>query len=499
MRAISTPVRTPVRALRPRRLLVLSSDDTLVDQMRRGNEAAFEVVFERHGPGILGFCRHMLGRPDEAEDAVQHIFASAFRALQQDDRRELALKPWLYTIARNRCRSMLRSRREQVALDDEPATVGLAEQVERRAELRELLQDLRDLPEEQRAALLLAEAGGLSHTDVADVLGCEVARVKALVFRARSGLIRRREARDTPCSEIREQLANLSGGSLRRSELRHHLHVCPGCRDYREQVKSQRRMLAAALPVAPSLALKSSVLAAIGLGGGSAGGGGLATGLAGLGGGVSAALGGGGVAKLAAVSVLAGGAVVGGNAVLDNSGAPARAPSTADTRPAPGTKSPPASMAMPWSDPPGGPREPGAALRVERSPSVQHSPRQGTAPGQRAARVTRPRKTRVDRGRRVGHQEKLKASAPRAGGPPPGRAKGRQGRETNQAGAKPGTGSAKAAAPKIKPVTGRPPQPKAKKPHRAAQSKKATPVEARPSPPREPVAEARPQQRPSSR
>jgi RNA polymerase sigma factor (sigma-70 family) len=488
MRAISTPVRTPVRALRPRRLLVLSSDDTLVEQMRRGNEAAFEVVFERHGPGILGFCRHMLGRPDEAEDAVQHTFASAFRALQQDDRRELALKPWLYTIARNRCRSMLRSRREQVALYDEPATVGLAEQVERRAELRELLQDLRDLPEEQRAALLLADAGGLSHTDVADVLGCEVARVKALVFRARSGLIRRREARDTPCSEIREQLANLSGGSLRRSELRHHLHVCPGCRDYREQVKSQRRMLAAALPVAPSLALKSSVLAAIGLGGGSAGGG-LATGLAGLGGGVSAALGGGGVAKLAAVSVLVGGAAVGGNAVLDNSGAPAPAPSPADTRPAPGAKSPPASMAMPRSDPPGAPRGPGAAPGVERSPSVQHSPRRGTAPGQRAAQVTPPRKTRVDRGRRVGHQEKLKASAPRSGGPPSGRAKGRQGRETNQAGAKPGTGSAKAAAPKIRQVKGGPPQPKTKRPHRATQSKKATPVGPI-SPPQEPVAKA---------
>ena len=476
MRAISIPLRTPVRALRPRRLLVVSSDDTLVEQMRRGNEVAFEVVFERHGPGILGFCRHMLGRPDEAEDAVQHTFASAFRALQQDDRRELALKPWLYTIARNRCHSMLRSRREHAALDDEPATVGLAEQVERRAELRELVQDLRDLPEEQRAALLLAEAGGLSHTDVADVLGCEVARVKALVFRARSGLIRRREARDTPCSVIREQLANLSGGSLRRSELRHHLHVCPGCRDYREQVKSQRRMLAAALPVAPSLALKSSVLAAIGLGGGSAGGG-LATGLAGLGGGVSAALGGGGVAKLAAVSVLAGGAAVGGNAVLDNSGAPPPAPSPAETRPAPGGKSPPASVAMPRSDQPGGRRGAAVAPRVERSPSVQRSPRKRAEPGQPAARVIRPSKSTVDKGRGSGHQEKLKTPPPRSGGLPPGRAKGRQQRATKDAVPKPGTGPAKVAAPK----------PKVKKPHQAAKSKRSAPVDTAVPPPPEPV------------
>ena len=115
---------------------------------------------------------------------------------------------------------------------------------------------MRDLPEEQRAALLLAEAAGLSHAEVAEVLGCEVASVKGIVFRARSSLIERRSARHTPCSEIREQLANLRGGALRRNELRHHLRHCPGCSAYRDEVRRQRKMLAAALPVAPSLGLK---------------------------------------------------------------------------------------------------------------------------------------------------------------------------------------------------------------------------------------------------
>ena len=94
-----------------RRLLGLASDDRLVQQIQHGSEAAFEVAFERHSPAILGFCRHMLGSQEEAEDAVQHTFAAAYSDLQRGGEREIALKPWLFTIARNRCLSLLRARR----------------------------------------------------------------------------------------------------------------------------------------------------------------------------------------------------------------------------------------------------------------------------------------------------------------------------------------------------------------------------------------------------
>jgi|SRR5215218_275705 len=304
MRAASISVAAPVaRPLASKRLLALAGDERLVEQIRKGNDAAFEVAFERHGPAILAFCRHMLGSHEEAEDAVQQTFASAFHDLQRDGR-AIALKPWLFTIARNRCLSMLRTRRELPVEEPVVPTVGLGEQVEQRGELRQLLADVRELPDEQRAALLLAELGDLSHADIAGVLGCEVRRVKALVFRARSALISRRAARETPCAVIREQLANLRGGSLRRTELRLHLRECPGCSAYRKEVKLQRELLAAALPVAPALGLKSSVLAAVGIGAGSAGGGVW-------------------VAKVAVVGVLAGAGIAGGQAVVSHHDRPA--------------------------------------------------------------------------------------------------------------------------------------------------------------------------------
>jgi RNA polymerase sigma factor (sigma-70 family) len=293
--------------MRSKRLLALAGDERLVEQIRRGNEVAFEVAFERHGAGILAFCRHMLGSREEAEDAVQHTFAAAFKDLRGGEKRKIALKAWLYTIARNRCVSVLRARREHASELHEIPTDGLSEQVERRAELRELLADVRELPEEQRAALLLAEAAGLSHAEVAQVLGCEVESVKGLVFRARTGLIERRDARATPCSEIREQLATLKGGALRRNELRHHLRRCPGCSAYREEVRRQRQLLAAALPVVPGFGLKSSVMGAAGLTGSALGG-------ASAGG---AALGSAAVAKVALMGVLAGGSVVAGEVAIE--------------------------------------------------------------------------------------------------------------------------------------------------------------------------------------
>jgi RNA polymerase sigma factor (sigma-70 family) len=303
--SIPAPGHSPRRL--PKRLLALRADVGLVARVRDGDEAAFEVLYERHASGILSVCRHMLATQDEAEDAAQQTFASAYQDLLRDQR-EIRVKPWLYTIARNRCLSMLRARREEDT-EAELSVAGLGEQVQRRAELRELLRDLHDLPPDQRAALVLSELGDLSHADVAEVLGCEAANVKGLVFRARSGLIERRDARAAPCEQIREELASARRGGLRKGRLRHHLRACPGCTAYLADVRRQRQMLGLALPVVPSLALKQSVLAAAGLGGGGAAGGGLA-----LGGIASGAT----LAKAAAVVVIAGSGATAGKTVLDS-------------------------------------------------------------------------------------------------------------------------------------------------------------------------------------
>jgi RNA polymerase sigma factor (sigma-70 family) len=397
MPAAAVQTRRLTAPLRSKRLLGLAGDERLVEQMRRGNELAFEVAFERHGAAILSFCRHMLGSRDEAEDAVQHTFAAAWRNLDPGDARDIVLKPWLFTIARNRCLSMLRSRRE---LDELPelSTAGLSEEVERRAELRELLLDIGELPAEQREALLLSEAGDLTHAEVAGVLGCEVPQVKSLVFRARSSLIARREARATPCEVIRERLANLRGPALRRNDLRLHLADCPGCRAYREEVTRQRELFAAALPVMPGGGLELSVLAAAGIGGGGAAaasiGGGGAVGLAG-----SSLL-----AKIALVGVMAGGGITAEKLLVEDPGAPAQRPpaSVQEPRGAAGdvreqAPVPAATRAHPPAKRAGG-------------TNPKQASKGASSRGAPAAGVATPRRELDEgRGRKLGHEKQARA------------------------------------------------------------------------------------------
>ena len=297
---------------RSKKLLAALSDERLVEQVQRGNDAAFEVVFDRHHRAILSFCRHMLASPDEAEDAVQQTFISACDSLQ-GSARDIKLKPWLYTIARNRFLSILRARREQPAELDDVATVGLAEEVQRRSDLRELLDDMRGLPVDQRAALVLSEIGDLSHADVGAIVGCEVAKVKSLVFQARSSLIESRRAREIPCSEIREQLATATGGALRRAPLRRHVRTCVGCAEFRDAVMRQRKAIAAILPVVPSIGLKKAALATLGIGGGGGAGGAAA----GLGGGGIASLASSGAAVKVVGAVVVASVAVGGGLVLE--------------------------------------------------------------------------------------------------------------------------------------------------------------------------------------
>ena len=290
------------------------------------------------------------------------------------------MRPWLFAIARNRCLTMLAARREAAAApeDHEPGFDGLAEDVARRADLRELVGDLARLPDEQREALVLFELGGSSQAEIARVLACPPAKVKALVFQARSTLIAERDARSTPCEAIREQLSVARGGVLRRGPLRRHVRQCAPCDAYRLAVSEQRDRLAVLLPVLPTAGFKAAVLAAAGLSGGggsaaAAGGGAASLGGAVAGGGAVSA---GGVAATALVAKVAVTVAVAGAGV---SGAVAavhaeRAPATPEVR---------AVAATPTRAPKPAPKS--AAGAVSRPVASQPAPVQAGATPQRRA------------------------------------------------------------------------------------------------------------------
>jgi RNA polymerase sigma factor (sigma-70 family) len=276
---------------------------------RSGNAGAFETIVDRYQGRLLGFCRQMLGSTEDAEDVLQEVFVNAYRAMLADDR-EINLRPWLYRIARNRCLNHLRkpTADAQESMDMVPMTeaASTAEKVHNREEFRQLLADVGKLPETQRSALMLREMDAMSYEEIAQAMETSVPSVKSLLVRARISLAEASQARQLTCGEVRIELAEATEGLRKVSgPVRRHVRDCEECSDFRSQIRSNDKVLAAMFPAGPLLAIKGFILSKLGFGGSGAGAGAGAGATAGAGAGatatgavgtVGAALGSGGAA-----------------------------------------------------------------------------------------------------------------------------------------------------------------------------------------------------------
>ena len=178
----------------------LRSDEALITAVRRGDEDAFAVLTARYQGRLLWFCRQILRSKEDAEDALQDVFIAAFKAIRADDR-EIALRPWLYRIARNRCINHLRHAPavDADSMDDHHADHGrtVVDKVVSRQRFRQLVIDVQALPDAQRTALLLCEVDGFSYERIALAMGTTVPSVKSLLVRARWNLLDASAERET--------------------------------------------------------------------------------------------------------------------------------------------------------------------------------------------------------------------------------------------------------------------------------------------------------------
>ncbi|MBV9338297.1 MAG: sigma-70 family RNA polymerase sigma factor [Solirubrobacterales bacterium] len=270
----------------PPPLLRLRSDEQLLALFRAGHDDAFRVIHDRYRQRLFAYTRQMLAHRQDAEDALQDIFVRAYAGLRANHR-ELALRAWLYRVAHNRCIDELRRPSppppEVIELLRSPMHDPIAE-ADQRESLRRLIADVRRLPDQQRSALLMRELGGMSYADLAAALGVTIPAVKSLLVRARLGLAQALEARDTACSEIREELVLSHDRGLRpNATARRHMRDCAGCREFRHQLRGVSRRFAALVPTLGPLGVLANLLGVGGAGSGAAGGALAAGGAAGTG------------------------------------------------------------------------------------------------------------------------------------------------------------------------------------------------------------------------
>ncbi len=96
--------------------LLLSIDQTLIEQLRRGDRAAFAVVIERHQRAVFGYLRARLLQSTDADDMTQEVFLRFYLSQARFDSNAL-VRPWLLGIARNLLREHIKGmkRRKEVA------------------------------------------------------------------------------------------------------------------------------------------------------------------------------------------------------------------------------------------------------------------------------------------------------------------------------------------------------------------------------------------------
>jgi RNA polymerase sigma-70 factor, ECF subfamily len=169
------------------------ADEDLMQLVRKGDSAAFEVVYERHATAAFSLAYRMVGTRSAAEDVVQEAFLSLWRSGARYDRARGSVRTWVLGIVHNRAidglrRSLVHTRRR--ASDE-----GLEERFEakerteveaaRNDEAREVHAALRTLPHEQCKVIELAYFGGFSQSEIAEMLQTPIGTVKG---RMRLGL-----------------------------------------------------------------------------------------------------------------------------------------------------------------------------------------------------------------------------------------------------------------------------------------------------------------------
>lgn len=226
------------------------TDHELVAAVRRGEDKAFEQLYERYRTRIWSYVGGILHDADRAEDVSQEVFISVLRRLR-DTERPIAFKPWVYQIARNACIDEFRraQRSHEVPFDQAGETESRADDlfsitpgpdvaVESKQQLDDLRGAFRGVSELHHRILVLRELEGLSYSEIGTRLGMSRPVVESTLFRARRRLAEEYEEliSGRRCERTRSVIDGWEGRTLRRLGVREtrqlvrHLAHCQPCR-----------------------------------------------------------------------------------------------------------------------------------------------------------------------------------------------------------------------------------------------------------------------------
>ena len=170
-----------------------AQDAELLARVLDGDHEAFNQIMRNHEDRVFSVCLRIVGEREQALDATQEAFLTAFRKAEQF-KGNSALGTWIYRIAVNTCYDLLRKqkRRRTDPIPDhlEPADHAAEDAVDSAGLRPGIQRALALIPEDFRVAVVLSDIEGMALPDVAELLGVPVGTVKSRVFRGRRLLAR---------------------------------------------------------------------------------------------------------------------------------------------------------------------------------------------------------------------------------------------------------------------------------------------------------------------
>ncbi|HEY7913688.1 MAG TPA: sigma-70 family RNA polymerase sigma factor [Blastocatellia bacterium] len=182
------------------------SDSQIIEQTLGGEPEAFNMLVRRWERQIYGLTLRMLGRDEEARDATQETFLSAYRNLSKF-RGEAKFSSWIYRIALNICNTKLRGRargtvsiegqREDSGIEIAAALDDLGSNIQQQQITLHVRRALQAIPAEMRQVIIMKEYEGLKFSEIAEILSIPVSTVKTRMY--------------TGLAELRKRLEHLRG------------------------------------------------------------------------------------------------------------------------------------------------------------------------------------------------------------------------------------------------------------------------------------------------
>lgn len=162
----------------------LKNERELLQRCQAGELAAFEIIYRHFEQPLLSFGLRMLGRQEDAEDAVQTTFLKLYRGVAKFNFNS-KFSTYLFRIMMNVCYDALNKRKKMQTEELKEIEPSYSPRANLKLQLEEAI---KKLPERMKACFVLFAVQGLKQTEIAEILDMKLGTVKAHIFHAKTEL-----------------------------------------------------------------------------------------------------------------------------------------------------------------------------------------------------------------------------------------------------------------------------------------------------------------------